>query len=367
MFKIPLATLSAEQLLQLSKAHLAEEPEAWEKDIWQFVSNIANPNIEFIEVKTSGSTGSPKIIKHHREAIFNSAKMTCEALQLKPGNNALLCLPANKIGGMMMIARSFYNQMDLLCIKPSSTPLSEMPDNVEIDFAAFTPMQFHEITGSYALYRKAQIIPKVILGSQPVGGNMLSYIRNFKTDVYSTFAMTETVSHFALKKLSGDTPDKYYNTLPAIEVSANEAGCLIVRAPSLGQPNLATNDLVNIISPTQFEWIGRIDNVINSGGIKIYPEEIEQRLLPEIEPAFFIASIPDEKTGEKLVLVMEAETISDSDLTELKQLLQTLDKFQRPKQLLLIKPFIRTETGKIKRMETLQEPFYTIVLQNFPT
>ena len=174
-------------------------------------------------------------------------------------------------------------------------------------------------------------------------------IGTMPNNVYHTFGMTETISHIALKKLSGYAPDKFYTTLSGITVEADERGCLIIKAPAIGQPHLLTNDAVSLISPTQFEWLGRIDHVINSGGIKIYPEEIEQKLQAYIDKPFFIAGLPDEKTGTKLVLVVETDSLTDAEKNSLQAAFNVLDKFQKPREILMVGRFERTENGKIKR------------------
>ena len=179
-------------------------------------------------------------------------------------------------------------------------------------------------------------------------------IGKMQNEVFITFGMTETISHIALKKISGRNPDMHFNTLPGISVKADEKSCLLIEAPVLGQPELKTNDVVNIISPTQFDWIGRSDNVINSGGVKIHPEEMEQKLEADIEYPFFIGSIPDELTAEKTVMVIEGQNLQQTETDRLKNLLEQFEKISRPKEILFIPQFVRTENGKIKRKETIK-------------
>ena len=138
---------------------------------------------------------------------------------------------------------------------------------------------------------------------------------------------------------------------------------MIVRAPGLDKLFLKTNDIIQIHSDTGFEWLGRSDNVINSGGIKIHPESIEEKLVADIEPAFFIGSLPDEQFGNRLILVMEIKQLSGKDLAELKSLIKTIDKNLRPRQLLLIESFVRTANGKIKRAETLERHAEIVALE----
>lgn len=362
IFEIDFFSQQPEAITQMANQKLQTAVEDWEKQIWQFIVDWFNPNIKSITVQTSGSTGAPKQITHSKAAMLNSAAATCNALHLKAGDTALLCLPVNKIGGMMMLVRSIHLKMKLLCIKPSTKPLGELPDNIRIDFAAFTPMQFHEITTNYAIFKKADQIRKVILGGEDVRAELLLNIKKLESEVYITFGMTETISHIALKRLNGLTPDPYFKTLPGIEISTNEKGTLVISAPALERPKLVTNDVVRITGEHEFQWLGRMDNVINTGGIKIYPEEIEQQLLNAIEAPFFISSLPDKVSGEKLVLALEMNALTAEEEQELQEALLKLKKLHRPKQVLLIIHFVRTSNGKVKRKESLSNVSETLDL-----
>ena len=353
MFEIDFYRLSEQHIIQMAGQKLRTNMDDWEKQIWQFILQWFDNSIASIPVFTSGSTGKPKRIEHTRSAMMNSALLTCEALKLEPGNNALLCLPVGKIGGMMMIVRSVVNKMNLVCIKPSSTPLSHMPAQPHIDFAAFTPMQFHEITSNYSVFRKAETITKVILGGEDVRAELLANIRKLNNDVYVTFGMTETISHIALKRLTGKEPDRNFKVLEGIKVSVNAKDCLVIEAPALGQPRLETNDLVRLVAENEFKWLGRTDHVINSGGVKIYPEEIEQQLAEFIEAPFFVTSVPDALSGERLALALEMTILTPLEEDELKAAFNSLEKLHRPKEIFFIPHFSRTENGKIKRKESL--------------
>ena len=362
MFEIDFSSFSNEALLETARKKLASGSEGWDEEIWQFITTWFNPEIKTISVFTSGSTGVPKEIAHTKQAMLNSAEATCLALELKRGNRALLCLPVNKISGMMMLVRCMHQKMKMVCIKPSAKPLSEIPEELKIDFAAFTPMQFSEITTVYASFRKADRIGKIILGGEQVNSFLLQHIQRLESSVYITFGMTETISHIALKKLNGSNPDSKFKALPGIALSIDDRGCLCIEAPQLNQPYLVTNDLVALNGNNEFTWLGRVDNVINSGGIKIYPEELEQQLAELIETPFFIASIPDNVSGEKVVLVMESNEFKASDLPILQSKLAALEKVKRPKEVLLISKFSRTGNGKVKRKESLKNVAETILI-----
>lgn len=362
MFVIPFSSLSNTELIQLAEEKLTTDLADWERSIWQFISDWFNPSITAIKIFTSGSTGAPKQIEHSKQAMFNSARMTCDALHLKAGDNALLCLPANKIAGMMMIVRSICTKMNLHCITPSATPLKDLEQGTKIDFAAFTPMQLHSAAKNYEHFKTAEQIDKIIVGGEAISAEVLDIVKRFGNPVYHTFGMTETISHIALKRLNGKEADAHYKVLDGIAISAGEQNRLIIEAPELGQPHLVTNDVVQIITANEFDWLGRTDNVINSGGVKIYPEELEQKLQAHIQPAFFITAIPDEVTGEKLVLAIEMLSLSVSDKQELREEFAKFDKLHRPKAVLLFSRFVKTTTGKIRRKETMQGNYESVLL-----
>ncbi len=354
MFKIDFSLLNNDELNQLANKSLQGNPDDWQKYIWEFVAQLCNPAIQSISIFTSGSTGVSRQIVHTKQAIFNSAQMTCNALGLEQGNAALLSLPANKVGGMMMIARSFISKMNLCCIKPTSNPFNEIRSDLKIDFVAFTPMQFYAVMNDVDAFKKASGISKIILGGQEVDSKLAQRIRDMQNEVYLTFGMTETISHIALKRLNGKSPDNYFTLLPDVKISIDERSCMIVDAPKLGCNHLATNDIISIVAGNKFEWLGRWDNVINSGGVKIYPEEIEHLLQPYISNPFFIAGLPDNKLGQKVVMIIEAEKISDAQNTEFLNAFAYLEKIKRPKEIWFAKTFVRTENGKIKRAESLK-------------
>lgn len=358
MFCIDFSSLSNDQILSLANTELKSDLEDWEKIIWQFVADWFEHPDKNIEVFSSGSTGAPKLINHTEQAMLHSARMTCEALALKQGSTALLCLPATKISGMMMIVRCIQNKMKMYCAKPSLSPLTGVEDEGHIDFSSFTPAQFYEIIDSDKAFERAQSISKIILGGEEVRGVMKKRILLMVNEIYSTFGMTETISHIALKRLNGPKPDPFYKVLPGISVSSGENDCLVIEAPLLGQPHLQTNDIVRIINADEFEWLGRKDHVINSGGIKISPEQMESRLAAQITIPFFIGGLADGRLGERLVLMVEAKQLKPEELNSIKAAVMQVDKIYRPKEIRLVAELARTETGKIKRKESLQKKIF---------
>lgn len=336
----------------------------WEKQVWQIAENWYTGKTQEFAVKTSGSTGLPKVITLNRQTIINSAEMTIEFLNLKSTDSGLLCLPADKIGGFMMIARAAVAGMKLHCVKPSLLPLSEVARNTEISFAAFTPLQFWEQLQNSQTEPFLHDIKTIILGGAEIGKDLRVRIKKFKNAVYQTFGMTETISHIALRKLSGNSENEYYQTLPGITISSNEENRLVIDAPLLGISNMITNDIVKIHSPTSFEWLGRADNVINTGGVKVMPEVCEDLLSNDMALPFFIVGLKDEQWGEKVVIAIEKENLTDKELDSLKEAFQILERHHRPKALLLFSQFDYTSTGKIQRRNTLQLPHRYVAIKN---
>ena len=308
-----------------------------EKQIALFLENWFN-NDDYIELKTSGSTGKPKDIKVKKQAMINSAVATGTFFNLKPGNTALHCLPSQYIAGKMMLVRALVLGLEIDVIEPA-LHLKINPDK-HYNFSAMVPLQIENV------YKNCNNIDTIIVGGSPVSSSLKSKLTTINTSVFETYGMTETVSHIALKKLTSS--ENYFKILPNVSISLDHRGCLVIDAPLLNNDKIITNDLVKIHSETTFEWLGRFDNVVNSGGVKLFPEQIEAKLQNKIQNRFFIASQPDDTLGSKLILVIESDSniLNDSVFSE-------LSKFEKPKTIYAVKQFIETASGKIQRKKTL--------------
>jgi O-succinylbenzoic acid--CoA ligase len=332
---------------EIIQSPLSEE---WNKIAWHFILEWLNDEPTII-VQTSGSTGKPKNISIRKENMINSALATGEFFQLKPKDKALLCLPCHYIAGKMMVVRAFVLGLDLWMSNPSE-PSKGI--NNSIDFAAMVPLQVENLL----LYNPIFIhkIKQLIIGGAAVSSSLLAQLQSLKTQCFATYGMTETITHIAIKILNGNEASDDYQLLPNVRIEQDKRDCLIIHAPKITTEKVITNDIVEIISPQKFRWLGRFDNVINSGGIKLFPEQIEQKLNNFISCRYFISSLPDEKLGEKIVLVVEQESMTNEELNTLKSKISSLlGKFEIPKQILFTSLFIETTTGKLKRKETLQQ------------
>lgn len=326
------------QAIEFNKLEMPDLKPAWQLSIVNFVSDFLNDSPS-IMVQTSGSTGKPKQISLLKSRMRNSAAMTGDFLKLKENDKALLCLSAEYIAGKMMLVRAMVLGLDMHCIEPKTEFLQNL--NLQFAFSAMVPMQ------AMANRKYLSKIDKLIIGggrlSQKDTETLVS--ANHK-GLYQTFGMTETISHVALKYVS----EPFYSGLKNITFSLSEKETLVIDAPHLLEKSIATNDLVELKSDTSFRWLGRIDNVINSGGYKIIPEKVENEIAKLLDVPFFVFGIQDERLGEKLVLCIEVEK-SEFDLNLLGTV--ELNRFEIPKEVYTTKQFARTETGKIQRKKTI--------------
>ncbi|MEZ4792288.1 MAG: AMP-binding protein [Gelidibacter sp.] len=319
---------------------LIKEGEPYEKITGNFLLDWLDEK-DHISVHTSGSTGKPKIIKLDKQAMVNSSIATGNYLKLKPGNTALHCLPTNYIAGKMMLVRAMILGLEMDLVEPTSQPIFDY-DKV-YHFTAMLPMQ---LQSTLTYLHNVKII---IVGGSSVSKHLIELTQALKTKVFATYGMTETATHIALMPLNNKLQEPYFRVLPKVSISQDERGCLVIDAPKVSKDRVVTNDLVKLHSPTEFQWLGRIDNVINSGGIKLFPEQIEEKLKGKIPDQFFIASEPDKTLGSRLVLVLESDS-NDLDAS----IFDGLEKFEIPKKIYAVPQFKMTSTGKIKRLETFK-------------
>ena len=323
------------------------------EEILEFVVEWSNRK-EWVEARTSGSTGRPKNIKIKKEQILASAQRTLNTLALSPGDGALLCLPNRFIGGKMMIARSIIGELDLYITENTAKP--QLPEDVDIAFAAVVPYQMHNILKDKEASDRWKRVKKIIIGGGHVDKTLEAKLRDWPNEIYESFGMTETISHVALRRLSGTSSVEPFELLENISIELDDRGCMILHSETLPNNPTPTNDLIKLEGENKFHWLGRADNLINSGGVKIIPEVIEKIIKPLINTRFFIAGISDEALGEKVCLVLESMPLSSSDEELLiKDLREELSKYEVPKEVHYIDAFVETETGKINRKKTLKK------------
>lgn len=294
----------------------------------------------FVSVKTSGSTGTPKEMQVEKSRMMQSAALTCSFLKLKDRDKALLCMSMQYIAGKMFAVRSLVAGLDLYLVAPSGNPLKNC--TIDFDFAAMVPLQVFNSLQNEEEMKCLQNIKNLIIGGGAIDVEMAKELKGFPNAVFSTYGMTETLSHIALRKLNGnDTSDNYY-PFDSVNLSLSDENTLIIDAPLVSSEVLQTNDICEINADGSFKILGRKDNVVNSGGIKIQIEEVERLYAPYITIPFAVSSQADAKFGEALVLVAE----KNIDLT-------FLDNIQpihfRVKRFIEVKKIPMTETSKIDR------------------
>ena len=290
-------------------------------------------------IQTSGSTGTPKPWTVRRVQMEQSARFTCDYLGLKEGDSALLCLPTQYIAGRMVQIRAEVAGLRLITCEPSGNPLAGIDE--AIDFAAMTPMQVYNTLQVPAEKEKLKAIKILIIGGGAIDECLERELQQFPNAVYSTYGMTETLSHIALRRLNGVDASPYYIPFPSVKVSLAEDETLLIDAPLIADEILKTRDLATILPNGSFKILGRIDNVINSGGIKIQIERIEEKLRAFINSPYAITSVSDPKFGEMIVLLCEEELSPD--------IISVLPKFERPKYIWKVTSIPYTGNGKIDR------------------
>ena len=304
-----------------------------------------NSDSPYVEVKTSGSTGEPKRMLVEKQRMRASARITCDFLGLKAGDTALLCMPLNYIAGKMMVVRAIERDLKLVAVEPSGHPLVKQGDG--FTFAAMVPMQVYNSLQVPEERERLKQIKHLIIGGGAIDEAMAEELKTFPNHVWSTYGMTETLSHIALRRLSGPEASEWYTPFPSVSVSLNEEGCLVIDAPEVCRERLVTNDIAELSTDNQsFRILGRKDNVICSGGIKIQAEEVERMLKAHLRVPYLISKRPDKKFGEVVVLLTEG------DVEEAKKVCEAvLPKYQRPKVYIHVSEIPLTETKKPARRQ----------------
>lgn len=318
-----------------------------EADWKRFESEWKAPS-PYLEVQTSGSTGTPKRMLVRKEQMIYSARMTLSYLGLRPGDKALLCLPLRYIAGKMMAVRAWVGGLDLLLREPSGHPLAEVTEPIR--FAAMIPMQVYNSLQVEEERQRLATIDILIIGGGPIDAALEQALQALPGRIYSTYGMTETLSHIALRQVNGPEASAYYTPLPGVSLSLSEAGTLVVDAPGVSDQTLVTNDCAELLPDGRFAILGRRDNVIVSGGVKLHIEQMEERLHAFWQEGFAVTSLPDVKFGEAVVWLLTPTLYAHWQDESFRNRLQTvIPRYEWPKQIALVEDVPLTETGKINR------------------
>lgn len=314
----------------------------WKQSWLEFLEEWYNAN-DYIEVQTSGSTGTPKTITLKKDFVAASALRTIRFFDLQEGDRILHCLPSRYIAGKLMTVRALVGKLDLYLVDPASDFASLLNDK-PIKFAA---MVINQVTKYLAL--PEQNIKNLLIGGSAIPKPLEEQLQQISTQCYSSYAMTETATHIALRKLNGSNKTESYQCLDDISVELDERDCIRILMPGLENGAIQTNDLGELEDNHHFKVLGRIDNVIISGGIKFLPEQIEEKLAKQMSLPFAISSAPDERLGEKLILLIEGKADEQLKNTIQANCRKALATYEVPKEIRFIEKLPRTANGKINR------------------
>ena len=309
-----------------------------------FMEAWFNPSYDYVIGHTSGSTGKPKEIKLLKADMVQSARLTNRFFSLGAGSRFFLCLSPEYIAGKMMIVRAVEAGGEIVEEKPSNNPLATY-EGEPFDLVAVVPSQAQALVEHT---ERLRFVRNMIVGGGAVSDSLRRDLARLGVEAYSTYGMTETCSHVALSRMCADI--RPYRALPPVTFSTDDRGCLVVHTPQFSFPSLTTNDVVELLSEQEFRWIGRYDNVINTGGIKVFPEDIEKQIAPLMNSRYYIAARPSEKWGSEVVLVLESNPLSDNEKTSLLAALKSvLPVYSVPKDIVCFPVFRETSSGKVIR------------------
>lgn len=322
-------------------------PEFLTEEFADFLHEWENDN-DFVAAHTSGSTGKPKRIELPKSDMIISAKATNEFFGIDDSSVLYCPLSSQYIAGKMMLVRALTADCKLIVETPSNSLFKFYGCTDAINLLAIVPSQVESVINFIESGGK---IENIIIGGAPLESQNERRLCNYPVKVYVTYGMTETSSHVALRKIGNEI----YSALPGITFATGEDSRLIIKSDQMSFGSLMTNDIVELLSPQQFIWKGRADNVINTGGIKVHPEELERILSPKFNFPFFIASLPDKKWGEKTVLLIEDPDCLINEAEVQRVIDGNLPKYHRPKTIYRVGEFTRTSNGKISRRDTLSK------------
>ncbi|SHN32201.1 O-succinylbenzoic acid--CoA ligase [Cyclobacterium lianum] len=307
-------------------------------------------------MQTSGSTGRPKQIEVNRSQLISSVRATGRFFEVTEGWKLLCCLDVEKIAGKMMLIRAMEWEGEALVQLPTANPLKNVVEDA-FDFVAMVPLQVEACLSEPGSSAVLNQVRNLIVGGAPLSASLRKKMQQLKGNVYQTYGMTETVSHIALANVKNPGP-LIYQALPEVELRIDAGNKLAVKAPMTGNQWVQTQDVVDLISPYSFCWKGRADFIVNSGGVKIHPEEVSEAVSGLVQDCFpgrryFVSGLPDNKLGQILVLVVEGNPIPEREKTFLEHARALLPRFSNPKRILFVSEFKMTQSGKIDQLQTL--------------
>lgn len=302
-----------------------------------------------LPASTSGTTGPPKRMRIPRRDLVNSARLTAEAFDLKAGDRVLHCLPSDFIAGKMMLVRAMVLGLDLHIIDPRGSVLDNLKTQDRFRFAAMVPLQLHRAIQEDKARVERQF-DTILLGGGPVSEALTEDIQALLTNVFQSYGSTETVTHVALRRLNGPHKEAVFTAIGKVHFARDPRGCLVIYTPHLSVKQHVTNDIVELVNETSFRWLGRFDNVILSGGKKIFPEQLEAKTAGVLPFPHYFTAVQDNVLGQAVMLVLETDRPQDEVLPEvMEKLMHTLHPHEWPRRVQALRRIERTSSGKIKR------------------
>lgn len=342
----------------------------YERQVLKFVQQWRSGQQTFT-VYTSGSTGRPKAIRLSRTQMATSARLTVQALGLQAGDRALVCVSAEFIAGMMMLVRGLEFELPLTVVDPVSRPLANLSPGTSFEFTAMVPLQL-QATLQGTPHERAMLdrMQGVLIGGAAFSMALEQQLQQVTAPLYHTYGMTETVSHIALRRLNGPHRSERFVPFEGVKLGQDARGCLTLSAAVTKQRILQTNDLVKLHADGTFQWVGRVDNVINTGGVKVQIEMVERALEAWLlheqdgvyaDRRFFVGPIDHARLGQAVVAVIEGEPFGGGDTlapaleTAIRRnLQQSLRRYETPRHFFFVAKLLETPSGKIDRRANLQ-------------
>ena len=320
----------------------------WRKELHSTILHLALLS-SGLPASTSGTTGPPKRYRIPRRDLVNSARLTGDTFGLNAGDRVLHCLPCDFIAGKMMVVRAFVLALDIHFIDPRGSVLGNLNSDDRFRFTAMVPLQLHRIIQEDKARVERQF-ETILLGGGPVSDALREDIRELDVKVYQSYGSTETVTHVALRRLNGPDDEDHFTAIGKVHFGRDPRGCLVVYTPHLSVKQHVTNDLVELIDDIRFKWLGRHDNVILTGGKKIFPEQLEARTAGVLPYPHYFTAIPDDVLGQAIMLVLETDRPQDEVLPEvINTLMVTLDPHELPRRVQALRRIQRTSGGKVIR------------------
>lgn len=334
---------SKEEIVALCAQGLSLPNPPFLQDLFLFLADWFDES-PTLNVQTSGSTGTPKMIAVRKEQMMQSARLTCEALRLGEGDSALLCMPLQYIAGKMVVVRALVAGLNLVLRTPSGHPLAEV--DVPLRFAAMVPLQVYNTLQVPEERERLCRTAILIIGGGAIDSQLEAEIARLPGEVYATYGMTETLSHIALRRLNGVQASSHYRPFSSVKLSLSAEETLVIEAPLVCDETLTTNDVAKIYEDGTFVILGRKDNAINTGGVKVQIEQVEEKLRPLIPTPFAVTAVTDVRLGEAIVLLVERTPLLEQIKDRMSGL---LSKYECPKRVVEVEQIPLTETGKVGR------------------